>query len=61
MEFIRDNWEKIVDEETHKLYMNFDDESRIKHMKDWPQKEIDLHYKYHTTKVSTDYLGQTLA
>lgn len=36
VEFIRDNWEKIVDEETHKLYMNFDDESRIKHMKDWP-------------------------
>ena len=37
MEYVINHWEKIVDSKTHKLYMNFDVESRIKHMNDWPQ------------------------
>jgi hypothetical protein len=40
--------------------MNFDDESRIKHMKDWPQDDIDAHYKQHVAGEGTEYLQRTL-
>ena len=29
MEYMINHWDKIVDEKTHKLYMNFDTESMI--------------------------------
>ena len=43
--FIRDNWEKIVDNDSHRKYMQFDSDSRILEISDWPQIEIDMHYK----------------
>jgi hypothetical protein len=45
MEYINNHWKKLEDEETHKLYLNFDNESMIKHMQKWSQTGIELHYK----------------
>ena len=56
MEYILNHWDKIVDRQTHKIYMNFDTESRIKHMKDWPEDDIKAHYKQHVAGEGTEYL-----
>jgi predicted HAD superfamily Cof-like phosphohydrolase len=61
MEYMINHWDKIVDEKTHKLYMNFDTESMIKNMKDWPEEDVKEYFRQFTAGEGTEYLGRTLA
>lgn len=58
--YIKENWEKIVDEKTHKQYRMFDENSRVVEMSDWSQSEIELYLMDHKAG-KTDYGGATLS